>query len=62
MPSEVCSASPALCSVDANKIGTSCGQQSKIKDDKVAIKLLSIRNTLDSVFFCDALITEAAVC
>ena len=47
--------------MDENKIGTSCGQQREIKDYKVAIKLSNIRNTLDFVSFCDALITEADV-
>ena len=47
--------------IDQARMGTFCGQQSEIEDDKVAIKLLSIGDTLDSVSFCDALITEAAV-
>ena len=47
--------------MDVSKIGTSCGQQIEIEDGKVAIKLSNIRNTLDSVSFCNALITETAV-
>ena len=47
--------------MDKNEIGISCGQQSEIEDYKVAIKLSSIRNILNSVSFCDALIIEADV-
>ena len=36
-------------------------QQSKIEDYKIAIKLSSIRNTLDSISFCDVFISEADV-
>ena len=59
--SEVCSATPALCSVDVNKIETSYDQEMEIGDTHITIKLPSISNTLDSVSFCDALITEAAI-
>ena len=59
--SAVCSAAPALCSIDVNEIGTSYDRQIKMEDDDVAIKLSSISNTLDPVSFCDALVTEAAI-
>ena len=59
--SEVSSAAPALCSVDVNGIRTSYDRQIEMEDDDVAIKVSSIGNTLDPVFFCDALVSETAI-
>ena len=53
--SEACSSKPTLCSIGIED------QEIELEDDKVAIKLSSISNTLDPVSFYEALATEAAV-
>lgn len=59
--SEVCSAAPALFSLDVNKIEISYYREIEIEDDDVTIKLSSRSNTLNPVSFRDALVTENTI-